>query len=268
MAEQLCGLLATPAARQAFQRAVETGHCGSLSVFELRAAFRGDADLVQQVRDLVLEGARSSMAPPGHERPPKAGGAWSAAGAAAGTAARWSASSTAPTTAAAYGGCGAGPARPGRCSLPFVEPGYVGRNAEAADIAQHLLTKGSLVLLARGGMGKSSLAADVGWRLYRSGHLPGGALWVDLREARSGEDVEARFCAALGMQRVRPGALLDGAFFGACGEQTRVYTYVCGVPHAWHMYSLRATHVSGGKRAPSHRVRLPRRPIRSCPRVR
>ncbi|KAG2487918.1 hypothetical protein HYH03_013498 [Edaphochlamys debaryana] len=74
-----------------------------------------------------------------------------------------------------------------------------GREEEAAGLAEHLRARGSLVLLAGGGVGKSCLAADVGWRLVRSGEVPGGALWVDLREAFSSADVEARFCATLGL---------------------------------------------------------------------
>ncbi|KXZ48009.1 hypothetical protein GPECTOR_31g373 [Gonium pectorale] len=78
-------------------------------------------------------------------------------------------------------------------------PHYTGRDELAADVAEHLLTRGSVLLLAPGGFGKSCLAADVGWRLMQRGQGPGGALWVDLREAGSGAEVEARFCTALSL---------------------------------------------------------------------
>ncbi|KAG2487915.1 hypothetical protein HYH03_013495 [Edaphochlamys debaryana] len=96
----------------------------------------------------------------------------------------------------------------GRCQLPPLPEHYTGREEEAAGLAEHLRARGSLVLLAGGGMGKSCLAADVGWRLVRSGEVPGGALWVDLREAFSSADVEARFCAALGLAAEKEGNAL------------------------------------------------------------
>ncbi|KAG2486165.1 hypothetical protein HYH03_015129 [Edaphochlamys debaryana] len=85
------------------------------------------------------------------------------------------------------------------CTLPPLPEGYTGREEEAAALVEHLRAHGSLALLGGGGMGKSCLAADVGWRLVRGGQAPGGALWVDLGGARSGAEVDARFCAALGM---------------------------------------------------------------------
>lgn len=90
------------------------------------------------------------------------------------------------------------------CQLPSLDPAYTGRDAEAAALAEQLAQcppgQRALMLLAPGGMGKSSLAIDVGWRLVRAGAVPGGALWADMREASSGEDVMARLCAAAGAQ--------------------------------------------------------------------
>ncbi|KAG2486242.1 hypothetical protein HYH03_015067 [Edaphochlamys debaryana] len=85
--------------------------------------------------------------------------------------------------------------------LPPLPSHYMGRGDEAADLANQLASvAGSMVLLASGGMGKSCLAADVGMRLLASGAIPGGALWVDLREAGHAADVEGRFCTALGLK--------------------------------------------------------------------
>jgi hypothetical protein len=56
-----------------------------------------------------------------------------------------------------------------RCDLPDLEPLYCGREEEAAAVAVQLRGQGvrALLLLAPGGLGKSSLAVDVGWRLWR-----------------------------------------------------------------------------------------------------
>ena len=78
----------------------------------------------------------------------------------------------------------------------------MGREEEAVELESHLAARGSLVLLAPGGMGKSSLAIDVGLRLLRSGAASRGVLWVDLRGAFTQAEVEARFCASLGLQAV------------------------------------------------------------------
>ncbi|KAG2487919.1 hypothetical protein HYH03_013499 [Edaphochlamys debaryana] len=63
----------------------------------------------------------------------------------------------------------------GRCQLPPLPQHYAGREEEAAGLAEHLRARGSLMLLAGGGMGKSCLAADVGWRLWSMG--TGFASW-------------------------------------------------------------------------------------------
>jgi hypothetical protein len=59
-----------------------------------------------------------------------------------------------------------------------------------------------MLFRADGGFGKSCLAADVGMRLAAGGHIPGGAYWVDMREAGTAAEVEARFCTALSVKRV------------------------------------------------------------------
>ncbi|PNH10349.1 Nephrocystin-3 [Tetrabaena socialis] len=92
-----------------------------------------------------------------------------------------------------------------RYQLPPLVANYMGRDEEGAEVLEHLLSTGSLALLAPGGMGKSCLAADVGWQIVRRGWAPGGALWVDLRGASSAAAVEARFCAALGLQQENSG---------------------------------------------------------------
>ncbi|KAG2434300.1 hypothetical protein HXX76_008023 [Chlamydomonas incerta] len=99
----------------------------------------------------------------------------------------------------------------GRCLLPPLPSGYVGREEEAAALEAALGAEpdaaaaappgsGCVVLLGGGGAGKSTLAADLGWRLKAAGKLIGGALWVDLRGAGSAGEVDARFAAALGME--------------------------------------------------------------------
>ncbi|KXZ43348.1 hypothetical protein GPECTOR_93g618 [Gonium pectorale] len=97
--------------------------------------------------------------------------------------------------------------RPGRvCQLPPMSPHYIDRGDEAATIMERLLTPGSLVLVGPEGVGKSCLAADVGWRLMRDGQAARGALWVGLENASSAVEVEARFCASLGIPLAKTGA--------------------------------------------------------------
>lgn len=92
--------------------------------------------------------------------------------------------------------------------LPQQDATYLGREVEGHQLAVRLTAANkdggtSLVLLGSSGMGKSSLAADVGWQLRSAGALPGGALWVDVRGASSTADLEMRFCIALELQHVR-----------------------------------------------------------------
>ena len=109
-----------------------------------------------------------------------------------------------------------------RFRLPPVDVHYCGREEDAQKV-MGLMTRrlrrqgsqsrpttaagapGMVVILAQGGMGKSCLALDVGWQLREEGVLGCGAVLVDLREARSAGEVEARFCAALDLDMVRWG---------------------------------------------------------------
>ncbi len=171
--QELGRLLADESAQAAFQRAVERSNKDTVSVWELKVSFQGDDELLAQVARHV----------------------GTTAGTLAVAAAAASSSAPAATVAAAPK-----PSAAARCQLPPLPSGYAGRDDEAARIVEHLTGGGigrSLLLLADGGMGKSCLAADVGWRLLQGGRLPAGALWVDLREASSAAEVEARFCASL-----------------------------------------------------------------------
>ncbi|GLC71196.1 hypothetical protein PLESTF_001084700 [Pleodorina starrii] len=92
----------------------------------------------------------------------------------------------------------------GRVQLPDRPPNFFGRDEDAERLVS-MLTSGdggstAVLLLAEGGIGKSTLATDVGWRLVEAGKVPAGVRWVDLREASTAEDVRARFCAALGVK--------------------------------------------------------------------
>ncbi|GIL50003.1 hypothetical protein Vafri_6337, partial [Volvox africanus] len=90
----------------------------------------------------------------------------------------------------------------GRVQLSPLDPKYTGRKQDAEKVVKWLSESGSVLLLAEGGMGKSSLAVDVGWRLVEAGKAAAGVRWIDLREAVTAADVEARFCAALGIRLV------------------------------------------------------------------
>ncbi len=186
--EELSRLLADKSAQAAFQRAVEKGDKNTVSVWELKMSFQGDDALLAQVARLV--GTTAGMLTV-------------AAAAATATVPAALSPAAAPKSSSAV-----------RCQLPPLPSGYAGRDDEAARIVEHLTGGGdgcssgtgrSLLLLADGGMGKSCLAADVGWRLLQGGRLPAGALWVDLREANSAAEVEARFCASLDVAPVSCG---------------------------------------------------------------
>lgn len=95
--------------------------------------------------------------------------------------------------------------------LPQVDAFYRGRAEDAKRFVRHLERTGSLALVAQGGMGKSMLAADVSGQLHRARVLMAAPVLVDLREARTKEDVQARFCSALYIEAVSQGAGVLGA---------------------------------------------------------
>ena len=79
----------------------------------------------------------------------------------------------------------------GRCRLPGLDPLYNGRAEDAEEVVGHLCRGGppsdspghgssiAVCLIGNAGMGKSSLAFDVGWRLSKQGALPGeGAMYL------------------------------------------------------------------------------------------
>ena len=86
--------------------------------------------------------------------------------------------------------------------LPRLDALYCGREGDVEEVVQSLRDGRALCLVGEAGMGKSSLALDVGARLWQEGHIPGGALFVDMREARSADDVVARFCGTLDIKQV------------------------------------------------------------------
>ncbi len=64
----------------------------------------------------------------------------------------------------------------GKCTLPELDPLYLGRTEEAERLCGTLRpgsTTRVLYLTANGGLGKSSLALDVGWRLWVAGQIAG-----------------------------------------------------------------------------------------------
>ncbi|GIL88398.1 hypothetical protein Vretifemale_16368, partial [Volvox reticuliferus] len=78
---------------------------------------------------------------------------------------------------------------------------YGGRDAEAKELAQWFQKPGSRVaaVVAAGGVGKTCLAVDVAWRLWRCKHVSSGALYVDCRGAFSRDALVMRLRAAAGL---------------------------------------------------------------------
>ncbi|GLC39672.1 hypothetical protein PLESTB_001862200 [Pleodorina starrii] len=90
------------------------------------------------------------------------------------------------------------------CQLPELDSVYEqygGREAEAQELSQWLQKPGSRVaaVVADGGMGKTCLAVDVAWRLWRCRAASAGALYVDCRAAFSREALVMRLRAAAGL---------------------------------------------------------------------
>ncbi|KXZ44020.1 hypothetical protein GPECTOR_75g744 [Gonium pectorale] len=210
LAQRMVRLLATKTARAAFQRAVELEDNARVSVYELHLAFSGAGDLEDEARSLLERVAGRG----GLDGLAEGAFTWEPAAAPATDTAAWPGGSIPAAGGGGDGddggggGGGNGGSSPAktfsatRMQLPQVDPKYVGREEAACDVVDVLIRGGSsALLLAGGGMGKSSLAIDVGWRLFSAGSLPAGVLWVDLRGARSSVEVEARFCSTLGMQR-------------------------------------------------------------------
>ncbi|GIL78574.1 hypothetical protein Vretifemale_7987 [Volvox reticuliferus] len=189
LVSELSNMLGDGRARTAFQLAVERGNKDCISVWELKLAFSGDEGLLPQVERLLTSSPKSK---------PVAGA--TKVGTAAASAERQGAPLAAGAVQAPTVMPLSSPAPVVRCQLPPLVSNYTGREDEAAAVVSHLVNHGSIALLAPGGMGKSCLAIDVGWRLMNSGAAAAGALWVDLREASSLAEVEARFCASLGLQ--------------------------------------------------------------------
>lgn len=197
LVEALSALFAAEEAKVAFQRAVERSNKDTVSVWELKVTFSGDDALLPQVKRLVSGRAAAAD-----------GQAAADSGAAAATAA---------AAAAAPAAAGQLSAAPGtRCQLPPLAASYRGREQEAEEVVSHLMARGSVVLLAPGGMGKSCLAADVGWRLLRAGWALGGALWVDMRGADTAQDVEQRFATSLGLTLVSGGQQVHDKLYSWC----------------------------------------------------
>ncbi|GLI71677.1 hypothetical protein VaNZ11_016959 [Volvox africanus] len=90
------------------------------------------------------------------------------------------------------------------CQLPVLDTTYEqygGRDPEAKELMQWFQKPGSRVaaMVAAGGVGKTCLAVDVAWRLWRCKHVSAGALYVDCRGAFSRDTLVMRLRAAAGL---------------------------------------------------------------------
>jgi hypothetical protein len=178
-AEELTRLLSSDAARRAFEASVERVlPAESISLVEVAQAFQ---DAEADVNSIVLSLIGGTVTT-GDE---KTGG---------GTAA----SDRAPMAASAGG---AAVSHSLNCQLPAADGTLIGRDGDVASILQALAGGRGVAVIASGGLGKTQLALEAGWRLARSGGAGAGAFFVDLREAADAESVALRFAAALGADK-------------------------------------------------------------------
>ncbi|KXZ50181.1 hypothetical protein GPECTOR_17g818 [Gonium pectorale] len=205
----LKSLLSHKDAQDRLQQQLERdGNPTRVSVYDLRLAFRGDADVLEEVAAMLNAAAGAvGAAAEAMAAPPTAMPTAMAATAPGGAPPPPAPPAQPPEPAASAGKpAAAAPSQlpPGyRCQLPAVDAAYTGRDSEAAGLVAELCQPGSraVLLLADGGYGKSSLAIDVGRRLVDAGAVGGGALWADLREAGSAAEVVARVCTAVGAEK-------------------------------------------------------------------
>ncbi|GFR42031.1 hypothetical protein Agub_g2848 [Astrephomene gubernaculifera] len=186
----LCDVLGSDQAKQAFQQRVDQWDPDNVSVDEIQLAFpQPDADLLQLVRQLTTgSSGGKTMAAPGSSSTP----GHTTTGVLQLTAASSSEAAPSHTQHEAMA----------KCRLPPLDSLYTGRDADAELVVrlvkEQAAAQRGVCLLGGAGLGKSSLAVDVGWRLAREGACPGGAYFCDLREARSMDDVLMRIALAVG----------------------------------------------------------------------
>jgi hypothetical protein len=184
-ATELTRLLSSDAARRAFELAVErVPPATSISLLEVAKAFQdADADVNAIVVTLIGDAATAGD------------------GKAAGGAAAFQPSQL-------------------RCQLPNTDGTLIGRDDDVAAILQALAAGRGVAVIAAGGLGKTQLALEAGWRLARSGGADAGAFFVDLREASDAESVALRFAAALGADKAGDAAISDRlrSLCGGCAE--------------------------------------------------
>ncbi|EFJ48040.1 TPR repeat domain, kinesin-like protein [Volvox carteri f. nagariensis] len=90
------------------------------------------------------------------------------------------------------------------CQLPTLDTTYEqygGRDPEAKELAQWMQKPDirAAAVVASGGMGKTCLAVDVAWRLWRCKQCSAGVLYVDCRGAFSRDAMVMRLRAAAGL---------------------------------------------------------------------
>ncbi|GFR42040.1 hypothetical protein Agub_g2856 [Astrephomene gubernaculifera] len=187
----LCNVLESDQAKQAFQQRVEQWDPDNVSVDEIQLAFpQPDADLLQIVRQLTTGSS----------------GGNTMAGPAPGSSSTPGHTTTGVLQLTATSSSEAAPSHTqheamAKCRLPPLDSLYTGRDTDAELVVrlvkEQAAAQRGVCLLGGAGLGKSSLAVDVGWRLAREGVCPGGAYFCDLREARSVDDVLMRIALAV-----------------------------------------------------------------------
>ncbi|MFG6489268.1 ATP-binding protein [Roseateles sp. BYS78W] len=90
-----------------------------------------------------------------------------------------------------------GPRPPVRTQLPELPRHFVGRDEVTRDLAATLLERRLVSVVGPGGLGKTTLAVAVAWRLTEM--MTGGICFLDLARLRDGAVLEAELGLALGM---------------------------------------------------------------------
>src|SRR5579859_3213676 len=112
--------------------------------------------------------------------------------------------------------------QPPATNLPLRQTEIIGREREFAELADWLKPSRLVTLVGPGGVGKTRLAVELGWRLL--GEFPAGVWLVDLAPLGDQDAMASAVAAALGVPVMKADAAVD-AIVGALGKTPRLLIF-------------------------------------------